>query len=48
MVYQTECQDFRHLQLGNKNRYEDVGTYSVIVKLKEFYWHELRSHPDCS
>jgi hypothetical protein len=30
-VYQKEYRDFKHLQLRNENRYDDVGTCSLIV-----------------
>jgi hypothetical protein len=31
-AYQKECQDFKHLQLGNENRYyDDAGTCTLII-----------------
>jgi hypothetical protein len=31
MVYQKECQDFKHLQLRNENRHDDVGFEVLTV-----------------
>jgi hypothetical protein len=41
-VYHKECHDFKHLQLRNENRYENVGT-CCNHKFKQFQQHKLHA-----